>query len=810
MEKVQLDIKAVNFPGKPVTDAEKATIEFGLKIGQAIQYEWFRKDGNSCQYYSRDAEFNRRRLYARAEQPIQKYKNELAIDGDLSYLNLDWTPISITPKFVDLVVNGMADRVFKVRADSQDALSVKRKTEFQDVIQGEMLAKPILEKIEKDFGINPFVNDKETLPENDEELQLKMQLDYKPGIEIAEEIAITTILKSNHYDDLNTRFNYDSTVVGMAVGKHSFLDGGGIELKYIDPARVIHSYTEDPHFKDCFYWGDVETIGISELVRIDPKLTPEDLAEIQKVSTAWLNYYPEVASQSTLYNENTCTLLNFRYKTTKSFVYKKKNLDEGNSRVIPKDDTFNPPTEMMEEGKFERIEKRIEVWYEGIMVAGTNIMLKWELMENMVRPKSATQRAMPGYVAVAPRMYKGSIESLVSRMIPFADALQMNHMKLQQVSAKIVPDGVFIDADGLNEIDLGNGAAYNPEDALRLYFQTGSVIGRSFTQDGDFNNGRVPITQLNSSAAQTKIMSLISQYNHYLNQMKGAIGANDAMDASTPHQDALVGIQKLAALSSNVATRHILEASIYMRRTLSEGIAYMISDLLEYSEYKDELINQIGKHNVSILNDIKDLYLFDFAIFIDVAPDEEEKAFLEQNIQAALQDGGIDLEDAIDIREINNIKLANQLLKVKRKQRRDYMQKMKEQEQQMISQQQMQSQQMAAQIAAQKIQMEAQAKIQVKQAEGQSSIAVLEREAQLKSDLMNQEFNLNMKLKGVEVQVKQQLEDKKEQAKDERTRIQASQQSKLISQRQFDLPPMTFESNEDSMDGFDMAEFEPR
>ena len=812
MEKVTIDIKSVNFPGKPVKDAQKATKEFGLQIGQAIQYEWFKKEGNSSQYYSRWGEFHNRRLYARAEQSIAKYKNELSIDGDLSHLNLDWSCISIIPKFVDLVVNGMSEKLYKVRADSQDALSVKRKTEFQNVIESEMIAKPVLEQIDQDFGINTFINDKDNLPENDEELQLYMQLNYKPGIEIAEEIAISTILKSNHYDDISKRLDYDITVVGMAASRINFREGGGIDITYLDPAKVIHSYTEDPHFKDCFYWGDIETIAISELVRIDPELDEDDLDEIKKYSQSWIDTYSNTAelNQSALFASNTCTLLNFNYKTTKSFVHKKKILESGGSKVIKKDDSFNPPEEMMEEHNFERIEKRIEVWYEGIMVAGTNIILKWDLMENMVRPKSATQRAMPNYIATAPRMYKGSIESFVSRTIPFGDALQMNHMKLQQVSAKVVPDGVFIDADGINEVDLGNAGTYTPEDALRMYFQTGSVIGRSFTGDGDFNNARVPITQLNSSSAQTKIMSLINQHNHYLGLMKGAIGANDAMDASTPNPDALVGIQKMAALSSNVATRHIQEGSLYMLRTVSESISLMISDLLEYSEYKDELINQIGKHNVSILEDVKSLHLFDFGIFIDVAPDEEEKQFLEQNIQMALRDGGIQLEDAIDIREISNIKLANQLLKVKRRQRRDHAQKIAEQQQQGQAQIQQQSQQMAAQAQSQKTQEEVQAKMAIIQAEGQKEKDVMQHEAMLKTGLMDKEFSLQMQLKGIDVQVKQGAEDKKDKAKSDRQKEQATMNSKMISQRKFDTPSLNFESNEDSLDGLGFGEFEPR
>jgi len=511
-----------------------------------------------------------------------------------------------------------------------------------------------------------------------------------------------------------------------------------------------------------------------------------------------------------MFYRDTCTLLYFNYKSTKKVVYKKKRLEGGGSRVIEKDETFNPPTEMMEEGNFEKIEKVIDVWYEGIMVMGTNILLQWKLSENMVRPKSASQHAIPNYVACAPRMYKGAIESICRRMIPFADLIQITHLKLQQVIARTVPDGVFIDADGLNEIDLGTGNAYNPEDALRLYFQTGSVIGRSFTQDGDFNNARVPITQLTSNSGAAKTQMLITNMNHYIDMIRSVTGLNEARDGSNPDPNSLVGLQKLAALNSNTATRHILEGSLYVYRTLSEALTYRIADILQYADFKDEFANQIGKYNVSILEEIKDLYIYDFGIFIEVSPDEEQKAQLEANIQMALSKGDINLEDAIDIREIRNIKLANQLLKLKRVKTQEREEKMAMQKQAMIAQQQLQAQQMAAETAMQKIQLETQSKMQIKQAEVAFDIQRSEQEAVLKSQLMREEFEYNLQLRGMEVSDLNSREQMKEDAKAKRISQQNTEQSKLINQRKNNLPPMSFESNEDSLDGFDLAEFEPR
>tara|TARA_R100000742_G_C4276840_1_gene98207 strand:+ start:76 stop:2511 length:2436 start_codon:yes stop_codon:yes gene_type:complete len=811
MKEVEINLQSAAFPNQFVSDATKETDAYGLQIGQAIQYEWFRKDNNQCRFYSQWQQFNKLRLYARGEQSIAKYKNELAVDGDLSYLNLDWTPIAIIPKFVDIVVNGMSDRLFDINVYAEDALSAERRGEFEDNVRGNMLAQPLFKQIQDDFGIDVFTMNEDDIPENDEELALYMNLKYKPAIEIAEEEALNTVLAQNHYNDIRKRVDYDITTIGIGIARHQFQLGQGVVLDYVDPANVVYSYTEDPYFKDCFYWGEIKTVPITELVKIDPNITNDDLSTIAKYSQAWYNYF-NVAQfyENSMFARDTCTLMYFNYKTTNSFVYKKKSTPSGNFKTVEKDDQFNPPEEMQKEGKFERIEKKIDVWYEGVMVMGTNIMLKWELAKNMVRPAAASQYALPNYIACAPRMYKGNIESLVRRMIPFADLIQMTHLKIQQVVSRVVPDGVFIDADGLNEVDLGTGNAYNPEDALRLYFQTGSVVGRSYTQDGEFNNARVPIQQLTASSGANKMQMLIQNYNHYLDMIRQVTGLNEARDGSTPDPNSLVGVQKLAALNSNTATRHILQSSLYITKKLAEAISIRVADILEYSEFADEFAMQIGKYNVKLLSDIKNLYLHSFGIFIELHPDEEEKAMLEANIQMALSKNDISLEDAIDVRNIRNLKMANELLKLKRKKQQERESEQQEMQLQMKAQMDMQQAEATAQLDAQRIQMEAQAKMQYRQADIAFEIEKLTAEARLKGELMQTEFQYQMQLKGVEQSQLDAREQKKEDAKDFRTKLQATQQSKMIEQRKRDLPSINFESNEDSLDGFDLAEFDPR
>jgi len=811
MKDIKIDIKSAAFPDQFVSDSQKKTKEYGLQIGQAIQYEWFRKDGYNCRFYSQWQEFHKLRLYARGEQSVAKYKDELSVDGDLSYLNLDWTPVPIIPKFVDIVVNGMSDRLFKVNCVAIDAMSAEKRNQFQEMVERNVIAQDLFKQVENDFKLDVFEVNPETLPQSDTEMELYMQLNYKPGIEIANEVAIDTMLQENDYERVRKRVDYDITTLGIGICKHMFQQGDGLRVEYVDPANVVYSYTEDPYFKDCFYWGEIKTVPIVELVKIDPDITNDDMEEISKYSQAWYDYYNVAAMyENSMFSRDTCTLLYFNYRTTNTFVYKKKKLSEGTFKTVEKDDQFNPPQEMMEEGGFEKIEKKIDVWYEGVMVMGTNIILKWELMENMVRPNSANQHAYPNYVACAPKLYKGTLESLVRRMIPFADLIQITHLKIQQVVSKVVPDGVFIDADGLSEVDLGTGAAYNPEDALRLYFQTGSVVGRSYTQDGEFNNARQPISQLTSNSGQSKMQMLIGNYNHYLNMLRQVTGLNEARDASTPDPNSLVGIQKLAALNSNVATRHILKASLWITKRLAECLSIRTADILEYADFRDEFAMQIGKYNLGILEEIKNLYLYDFGIFIEMSPDEEEKAQLEANIQMALQQGGIDLEDAIDIRTINNLKMANQLLKVKRKQRQAEQQQQELMKQQMQAKNQMQLQQQAAQSKMQQTQAELQSKIQIKQAEIAFEIEKQTAEADLKRRLMDAEFNYNMQLRGMEQAQIDQREEKKEKAKSDRISMGNTQQSKMIEQRKRNLPPFNFESNEDSLDGFDLSEFDPR
>ena len=799
-----------SFPSQIASDAEKASQEYGLKVARAIEHEWFKRDSGATRFYSNRDEFHRLRLYARGEQSVKKYKDELSINGDLSYLNLDWKPVPIIPKFVDIVVNGMSDRLYDIKAFSQDPASMKQRTDYVESILEDMQTKEISDNIMAQLGVNVYSNDRETLPENEEELSLHMQLEYKQSIEIAEEQAINTVFNSNNYDLIQRRINYDLAVIGIGCIKNEFNTSQGIKIKYVDPADVVYSYTYSPYFDDIYYIGEVKAMTINELKQQFPDLTDEELEELTKQGVQTGASHNRYINEDAVLDANTIQVLYFNYKTYNNEVFKIKKTATGADKAIKKDDQFNPPKD--DRSRFSKQSRSIEVVYDGAFVLGTRKLLKWGISKNMVRPKSDTTKVMMNYNVVAPRLYKGRIESLVSRITTFADMVQLTHLKLQQVLSRMIPDGVYLDADGLAEIDLGNGTNYNPQEALNMFFQTGSVIGRSMTTDGDMNAGRVPIQELTSNGGNNKIASLISTYNYYLQMIRDVTGLNEARDGSLPDKNALVGIQKLAAANSNTATRHILQSSLYLTARTAEAISLRISDILEYSPTKDAFISSIGRFNVATLEDIKNMHLHDFGIFIELSPDEEEKQMLENNIQQALAKDQIYLEDAIDIREIKNIKLANQLLKVRRRKKLEQDGQRQQANIQAQAQANTQVTQASAQMEMQKNQAISQQKAELAQVEASLEIQKMQQEKELKKELMKYEFDLNIALKDKEGEVFTSREKYKEDRKDERTRIQASQQSKLIEQRKDNKGEQEFESagNDTMGSGFNLEVFEPR
>ena len=797
------------FPSQVVSDVEKLSDDYGLKVAKAIEQEWFHNDRQGNRYRTYKNNFHRLRLYARGEQSIQKYKDELSINGDLSYLNLDWKPVPIISKFVDIVVNGIAERTYDIKAYSQDPYGVKERTQYMESMLRDIQMKDLNAQALETTGFDISQTNNVELPETKEELQLHMQLTYKQAIELAEEQALNILFEGNKYELIKKQFYYDLTVLGIGAVKTSFNTSEGVVIDYVNPANLVYSYTDSPYFEDVYYVGEVKSIPVNELIKQFPDLSQEKLEDIMKNKSFNRN------NNNTRYSvdkedNNTIQVLYFNYKTYMNEVYKVKETGTGADKIISKDDTFNPPKDM--EGGYSKLQRSIECLYDGAVILGTDKLLKWEMAKNMMRPKSDFTKVKMNYAIVAPRMYNGKIESLVGRITGFADMIQLTHLKLQQVMSRMIPDGIYLDADGLAEIDLGNGTNYNPQEALNMFFQTGSIIGRSFTQEGDMNPGKVPIQEIQSGNGGAKMQSLIGTYNYYLQMIRDCTGLNEARDGSLPDKNALVGVQKLAAANSNTATRHILQSGLFLTAEIAECLSLRISDIIEYSPTKDAFIQAIGVHNVATLKELKDLHLYDFGIFIELQPDEEEKMMLENNIQMAIQKENIELEDAIDLREIKNIKLANQLLKMRRKKKQERDRQLQLENIKAQTESNTQAAQAAAQVEMQKNQAMMQFESQLEQMKAQIDSQKMQQEVMHKKELMELEFQYNMQLKGIETDGVKERERQKEDRKDERTKIQATQQSEMIDQRNKDKPPKNFESagNDILGGGFDLGAFEPR
>jgi len=773
-----------SFPDQVIPQEEKMTTEYGLQVARAIEGEWFSQGVGGNRYSFNYTIFHQRRLYARGEQSVQKYKDELSINGDLSYLNLDWKPVPVIPKFVDIVVNGMSDKMYDIKAFSQDPASQKKRTEYANKIYRDIQAREFIQKMQQELGID-LKEAPAGAPETEEELEIHMQLDYKQSIEIAEEELIENTLAKNKYDLTRARFNRDLVVLGIGAIKTSWNKSEGIVVDYVDPANLVWSYTEDPNFEDIYYVGEVKNISLPELKKEFPELTNKQLEEIQKFPGN-TNYTRNWTGKD---NNNTVQVLYFEYKTYMDQVYKIKYTENGLEKALEKPDFFNPPPS----DNFDKVSRSIEVLYSGAKILGHDIMLDWKIAENMTRPYSNTVKVNMNYQLVAPHMYKGRIESTVERMIGFADMIQLTSLKLQQVLSRVVPDGVFMDVDGLAEVDLGNGTNYNPAEALNMYFQTGSIVGRSMTQDGDINQGKVPIQELNTSSGGQKINSLISTYEYYLKMIRDVTGLNEARDGTMPDKQSLVGLQKLAAANSNVATRHILNASLFLTLRACENISLRVADSIQFDLLRESLIDSISLYNVKTLEEIQNLHLYDFGIYLEIEPDEEAKASLEQNIQVALQQQSISLPDAIEIREIKNLKLANKLLKLKQEQKAEKDQQNNLANIKAQADANAEASERAAMAEVQKQQALAQTTLQIEQGKSQFELQRMQSETELKKQLIELQYGFDKELKSMEVQAMKEKESLIEDRKDERTKIQATQQSQLIQQRQDGTLPTNFE-----------------
>ena len=779
------------FPDPLAPTEEKMSKAYGLAYAKSLMAQWGGIDTEGSLYKRRYKEFETSRSYANGTQDTTIYKQILnSLDpnnGDGTMMTLDWTPVPIVPKFAKIVVNKIISSYRYPQVEAIDPLSRSEKDVKKKKIALRIENKEMFEEAKKS-GLKVDV-DPESLPETPEEVEIFLDTNIKTDAEIAAQLATNMTLSWNNFDErVYRRCVEDLVSCGMAVTKRSNDPNYGINEEYVDPAFFVHSYTDDPTFSDIVYAGHIKRISIQELKRLcGDQLSEEEYQKIAKTvmnkygnnaSRFMENYYDQRLSRYTYgYDEFTLEVLDFEFLSVDSMIYEKKKSRFGNIGFYYKGNTYETPKNSVYDR--EPVQMNNATVYGGMYIIGTEHILNYGQKNNVPKNIHDITRAQMSYSVVATNIRNMVPKSLVSSVIGFADQLQLSHLKIQQAIAKAKPDGIIIDVEGLENVDLGRGGDLQPLEIQDIYEQTGVFYYRSKNPEGGFQNP--PVRQIDNSIRN--INELIALYNHYLRMIRDATGINEVVDGSTPKGEALVGVNQMAMAAANNALYDVTNASMILYRKVCEDILKCLQILPSQSVLYNVYEKAIGKTNMEVLNSFKDLPMYNFGIRVLSDLSDRDRQYLEQNIQIALGQREIDLEDAIAIRNIKDVDQAERLLIIRRKKRIAKQQEMQQMNIQAQAQANAQASQVAAQAEVQKQQALVQLDMQKKQMEYQlkSQLAQLEHQMRMELEKMKGEFGVMEQQ--IESRVISDRESMKEDRKDGRVKKQAVEQSKLISQR---------------------------
>ena len=780
-----------NFPDPFAPHVKKTSKSYGLKYAKAIEKQWGHSDDERSLFRRRLKDFETNRDYANGTQDTSIYKQILnSLDpnnGDGTLLNLDWSPVPIVPKFVKIVVNNILSRKPYPNVRAIDPLSQSEKDKERAKKMFQVKNKGFISQLEN-FGVETGV-DVNSIPETPEEAEIFMDTNIKTAAEIAAQVGTNITLEWNDFDQrVYRRAVTDLVTCGMGVIKRNNDPNYGISEEYIDPAFFFHSYTEDPTFSDLIYAGHIKKISISELKRIArDEFSEEEYAKIaQKVKNKYQNradklsykYYDETLDRTTYgYDEFIVEVMDFEFMSTDDMIFEEKSSRFGNKGFYFKGFDYTPPKESVYERK--PIHMNVQTVFGGSYVVGCNYMFGYGQKKNIPKNVHDLSKARLSYSVVSTNLRRMMPKSLVGSVIGFADQLQLSHLKLQQAIAKAKPDGLIVDIEGLENVQLGKGGELQPLDIQDIYEQTGVFYYRSKNPEGGFQNP--PVRSLDNSIRN--INELIGIYNHNLRLIRDTTGINEVMDGTSPKGEQLVGVRQQAIAAGNNAIYDITNASIYLYSRVCEDIVKCLQILPPKSVLFQAYERAIGKSNMKVLSSFGDLPMYNFGVKVQTEMDDTEKAYLEQNIQIALSQKEIDLEDAMAVRQLKDVDQAERLLIVRRNKRMKKMQEQAQQNSQMQAQMNQAAAQASSQGKLQEIQAQAQAKIAEIQAQAQANAQLLQMEYQLKGQLEGAKLQTQMMDKQSDMSFRKSLESDKEKAKDERVKKQAIEQSKLIAQR---------------------------
>jgi hypothetical protein len=776
------------FPDPLASPIEKQSKEYGLRYAKAIEAQWGKMTDKSSLYGSRNEVFNRNRHYANGTQDTSIYKKLLTSlnpnDGDGSLLNIDYTPVPILPKFVRIVVNKILSRNPYPNLEAVDPLSSSEKNKEKQRLRTQVAIKDDLKDLKEQTGGLVLDVDPDQLPDSLEEADIFLETNIKTDAEIAAQVATNMTLSWNNFNDgTYRRCVNDLAALGMAVVKRSNDPNYGIKTEYVDPAMFIHGYTEDPFFEDIVYAGHIKEITVSELKRLaGGELTDEDLKKILKVASKKSDKYSmsrdyRSFSNKENYSEYMVQVLDFEFISVDCMYFEEKENRYGNTGFYYEGfDYKERPGSVYERTPYKM---DLEMLYGGTYVLGTNFVLNYGKCANVPKNIHDLSKCRLSYSPVATNLMDNMPKSMVDSCVGFADMLQITHLKLQQAIAKAKPDGLIIDIEGLENVQLGKGGELQPLELHDIYEQTGVFYYRSKNPEGGFQNP--PVREIGNSIRN--INELIGLYNHYLRLIRDTTGINEAMDASSPKGDALVGVRNQAIAAGNNAIYDITNASMVLFKKVCEDIVKCIQIIPPESVLMKVYQNAIGDTNMEVLSSFSDLPMYNFGVQVHKEMEDEEKQFLEQNIQVALAQKEIDLEDAIAIRGMKDINQAERLLIVRRKKRMKEMQAMAQQNSQMQAQQAQQAAMAASQAKQQELQMEAQLKAQEMQLKNQLEAQLEQVKHGFRKEIEMIKASATLGFKTEDQEFKEKLEVLKEDRKDDRVKKQTVEQSKLISQR---------------------------
>lgn len=786
------------FPDPLASTEEKMAQSYGLQYAKAMYAQWIGVDYNNSLYGRRFNEMQNNRDYAQGTQDTSIYRQILssldANNGDGTMLTLDYTPVPIIPKFVRIVVNKILSRKPYPQVQAIDPLSRSEKDKKKNAAVLHIENKAMLEEA-KALGL-PVKVDPASLPDTPEETEIFLDTNIKTDAEIAAQLATEMTLTWNDFDDaIYRRCVEDLVTCGIAITKRTNDPNYGIREQYVDPAYFIHNYTDDPNMSELTYAGHFRTVTIMELKRLaGNQFTEEQYQQIaQTVMNRYgndpLRYATQGYNYETIsnryrygYDEYKVQIMDFEFMSVDDIVFEKKESKFGNVGFYYKGSTYNAPQQSVFDR--EAVYMKNATVYGGIFVVGTEMMFNYGVQKNIPKNVHDIARARLSYSCVATNLRGMIPKSMVSSIIGFGDMLQITHLKIQQSIAKAKPDGLIIDIEGLENVQLGRGGELQPLEIQDIYEQTGVFYYRSKNPEGGFQNP--PVREIGNSIRN--IEQLVGLYNHYLRMIRDATGINEVVDASTPKADALVGVREQAIAASNNATYDITHAAQVLYKKVCDDIVRCLQVIPPKSVIYKVYTNAIGETNMAVLTSFDNLSMYNFGVIVMGEMDERAKIYLEQNINMALSQKEIDLEDAIAIRQLRDPEQAERLLVVRRKKRMKA--RMDEAAQQ--AQLQAESNAQAAQVASE-------AEIQAAQVKAALENQKLQLETEAKAELMALQHTYDMDLQrlkneavvGSQVvrgQVQETTDMMKENRKDARINKQAEAQSKLISQRQGEAP----------------------